>query len=62
MKCPYQKSIIHQPEYTKSCITYFAKDIETFADCCESECPFYRKRREIDGSITEHCKRAESEE
>ena len=61
MKCPYQKRIIHQPERTKGCTTYFATDIEEFADCCGNKCPFYRKRRTTCGDIEEHCKRAESE-
>lgn len=61
MKCPYQKRIIHQPERKENYTLHYAIDIEKFADCCGSECPFYRKKRKTDGSIEELCKRAESE-
>lgn len=62
MKCPYRKRIIHKPEHTEGYVTYYAEDIEEFADCCESKCYFYRKKRMTDGSIEERCKRAESED
>ena len=61
MKCPYRKKIIHKPEHTEGFITYYAADIEEYADCCESKCPFYRRWRTTSGGIEEHCKRAESE-
>lgn len=61
MKCPYQKRIIHKPEYTENYILHYAVDIEEFADCCKNECPFYRSRRTTNYSTEEHCKRAEGE-
>lgn len=63
MKCPYRTRIIHQSEYTECYKTYPAKDITEFNECYETECPFYYKTEYIpENEITEHCRRAESED
>ena len=42
MKCPYRKTIVHHKEEHAGYTITYAYDEEIFADCYESECPFYR--------------------
>jgi hypothetical protein len=62
MKCPYQTVIIHAPET----FDHYARESVTFSDCVKNECPFYytkeHYKQDIMTHITEHCRRAESEE
>lgn len=62
MKCPYQTRVIHKPEYTEGYVRNFAEDITEFGDCFETECPFYYTTEYAKNKITEHCRKAESEE
>lgn len=62
MKCPYQTKVIHKPQQTEGYYLIYAEDITEFCECVKSKCPFYytseyRPAREV----TEHCRRAESE-
>lgn len=62
MKCPYQTRVIHKPEefeVTDSC-KKFAEDITMFADCIETECPFYYVAWN-NGARIKRCRKAESE-
>lgn len=52
MKCPYRKTVIHQPDRTEGYTRYFSKDIEEFSECYENKCPLY---------IAGQCMRAEAE-
>ncbi len=52
MKCPYQTITINQPES----FGIDAREVKTFGNCVEKECPFYYTINSI-----EHCRRAESE-
>lgn len=64
MKCPYQTKVIHQSEYTDgNYVIHHAQDITEFSDCIKSQCPFYytTEYKPI-RKITEHCRRAESED
>lgn len=63
MKCPYQTRLIHKPEYTEGYVKNFAEDVTMFADCAKTECPFYYTTEYKPArQITEHCRKAESEE
>lgn len=65
MKCPYQTRVIHKPEYTDGYVRNFAEDITEFSDCVKTECPFfYTTEYKLLSvrKITEHCRKAESEE
>lgn len=63
MKCPYQKRVIHKPEYTEGYVRHFAEDITEFGDCVMTECPFYYTiEHSLVREITEHCRKAESED
>lgn len=45
MKCPYQKKVIHKPEFIDGFqTTRYAEDIIEFCDCLEKSCPFYYER------------------
>lgn len=62
MKCPYQTTVIHKPEYTSGYVRHFAEDVTEFCKCVKSECPFYYTREyKPMGKIIEHCRKAESE-
>lgn len=52
MKCPFRKTVIHQPDRTEGYTRHFAQDIETYPDCYENQCPFY---------FSGQCMRAEAE-
>lgn len=63
MKCPYQTRVIHKPEYTEGYVKNFAEDITEFGDCVKTECPFYYTTEYAPvRMITEHCRKAESED
>lgn len=63
MKCPYQTRVIHKPEYSAGYSTHYAEDITEFGDCVKTECPFYYTiEYSVSRKITEHCRKAESEE
>ena len=63
MKCPYQTRVIHKPEYISGYVRNFAEDITEFGDCVKTECPFYYTTEYASArKITEHCRKAESEE
>lgn len=45
MKCPFQTTVTHIPAHTKEGIfKVHPKDVTTFGDCLEEECPFYGYR------------------
>lgn len=63
MKCPYQTRVIHKPEYTEGYVKNFAEDITEFGDCLRTECPFYYTTEYKPArQITQHCRKAESED
>ena len=41
MKCPFKKKIIHHERYSYYC----AYDVEEFAQCDYSDCPFYDSKK-----------------
>lgn len=46
MKCPFQPTVTHIPAHTEmnGLIKVDAKDVTTFGECLEEECPFYSAR------------------
>lgn len=58
MKCPYRKTIVHQPEIREGDKIRFERQTEEFGECYESECPFFRTRP--DGE--KDCRKAAREE
>lgn len=45
MKCPFQTTVTHVPEHFKEGIVkVFAKDVTTFGECLEEDCPFFGAR------------------
>lgn len=46
MKCPFQTTVTHFPENMdrESPEKSFPKDVTTFGECLEEECPFYSFR------------------
>jgi len=59
MKCPYQTTTIHKPEYVSGERKHFAEDVVIFGDCVKDDCPFYYTGW-ANGTV-EHCRKAESE-
>ena len=46
MKCPFQTIVTHIPAHMEmdGIIKVDAKDVTTFGECLEKDCPFYGKR------------------
>lgn len=46
MKCPFQTTVTHIPEHMEEggIIKVYPKDVTSFGECLEDECPFYNFR------------------